>query len=164
MGALGTAPLARKRLMTMFHSLVQSLVRGMGLRSHCAFSDLRGAWHGWKHRLMVSRSMSEERSGLRCFTLERAVIICALAGYVVVGAAQQPALETFTSAQAVNGKAGYDRRCAECHGTDLRGSAGPALAGPNFLNAWGQRSTRDLLAVIKSSMPPGAVGSLMIRL
>src|SRR5262245_4933182 len=66
----------------------------------------------------------------------------------------------YTGIQAANGQTAYDRNCAECHLADLKGSAGPELAGPNFLNGWGDRPSSELLAVIRTSMPPGLDGSL----
>src|SRR5262245_12073822 len=78
-----------------------------------------------------------------------------------VGAAQQPApAGSFTLAQAAEGKATYDQRCADCHLRDLSGSIGPALAGPSFTNAWSSRTVRDLFELIRTTMPQGAEGSL----
>src|SRR2546425_9814790 len=78
----------------------------------------------------------------------------------VVGVAQQPAAGLYAAAQAVNGKATYERRCAECHGADLRGSFGPELAGQAFVSAWGKKTTRELFDFLKASMPPGGDGSI----
>ena len=96
----------------------------------------------------------------KTLSLRRLVIVSAFVGSAMGIAAQQPATGVFTSAQATAGKAVYDQRCAECHGNDLGGGTGPALAGAGFVNAWGSRTTRDLLTRIKTTMPPGAAGSL----
>ena len=78
-----------------------------------------------------------------------------------VSAAQQPAPGgSYTAAQAADGKATYDQRCADCHLRDLSGSTGPALAGPSFTNAWSRRSARDLFELVRTTMPQGAEGSL----
>jgi alcohol dehydrogenase (cytochrome c) len=70
--------------------------------------------------------------------------------------AQQPAPAIYTEAQAAAGKTVYDANCAACHLPDLSGrnEASP-LAGPNFMNTWRGRSTRELFDYISSTMPPG---------
>ena len=81
-------------------------------------------------------------------------------------AAQQPAPPTaapapFTSAQAESGRDAYLRECASCHRPDLRGSGeAPALAGANFMSAWGDLSPAALFTRIRGSMPPGRAGAL----
>src|SRR5262245_66605597 len=67
---------------------------------------------------------------------------------------------TYSAAQATSGKATYDQYCAGCHMVDLRGSAGPELAGPNFRLGWNTRTSRELLQYIRGTMPPGAERSL----
>ncbi len=60
-----------------------------------------------------------------------------------------------------DGKSQYDRYCGECHGLTLKGSGhGPELAGPNFINKWGNRSTREFYTLISETMPAGDPGSL----
>ncbi len=67
----------------------------------------------------------------------------------------------FTEQQAEQGKALYDRQCAECHHMTLRGSGhGPELAGPNFRVRWNQRSVADLLQYTRQRMPPTLPDSL----
>lgn len=54
-------------------------------------------------------------------------------------------------------QAGHDlfgARCAGCHGGDLGGGEGPALAGGNFQTKWGSRYPVDLAQTIKTRMPP----------
>jgi len=66
-----------------------------------------------------------------------------------------------TAAQAAAGRTLYQTNCAGCHMADLGGrNEAPALVGPNFMAAWGPRSTRELLNVIRTTMPPGRAGSL----
>src|SRR5438445_10786619 len=62
----------------------------------------------------------------------------------------------FTNAQAQAGQAAYTRNCASCHGS---GEA-PPLAGAGFLGVWGNRTTRDLFARVKDTMPLNNPGSL----
>ena len=77
-------------------------------------------------------------------------------------AAQQPAQDgVHTASQAENGRAVYTRSCANCHRTDLRGNfEAPPLAGPNFLNFWGDRTPQELVERIRVTMPPDRPGRL----
>ncbi len=73
----------------------------------------------------------------------------------------QPPADGFTIAQAQQGARAYQTHCATCHLPTLLGSfEAPELAGANFLNTWGARTTRELFDTIKVSMPPRAGGSL----
>lgn len=66
----------------------------------------------------------------------------------------------FTAEQAAAGRAAYQVHCASCHLASLAGrNEALPLAGSNFMNTWATRSTRDLLAHIRT-MPPGSAGSL----
>ncbi len=60
----------------------------------------------------------------------------------------------FTEAQAAAGKTHYATSCAACHGADLGGADAPALAGPDFIKAWGGQTTADLFNYVQG-MPPG---------
>ena len=62
----------------------------------------------------------------------------------------------FTDAQAQAGQAAYAQNCARCHDS---GEA-PPLTGAGFLNVWGSRTTHDLFARIKDTMPVDNPGSL----
>ncbi len=76
--------------------------------------------------------------------------------------AQQPsAVGPYTAAQAEAGRQAYQNNCAACHQIDLRGSnEAPPLAGANFNNVWGTRTTRNLLTYIQATMPPNNPGGL----
>lgn len=65
-----------------------------------------------------------------------------------------------TMQQAEAGRSVYQTRCAGCHGADLGGNEGPALAGSNFVAAWGSRIARELVTTIQTTMPPGNAGGL----
>ena len=66
-----------------------------------------------------------------------------------------------TAEQAENGRAVYTRSCAICHRTDLQGNfESPPLAGPNFLNFWGDLTPQDLVERIRLTMPPDRPGRL----
>jgi len=67
----------------------------------------------------------------------------------------------FTQAQVSDGLAAYQANCASCHLPDLAGrNEAPQLAGGNFLNAWGSRSTAELIRHIQATMPPSNAGGL----
>ncbi len=77
---------------------------------------------------------------------------------LVIVAGQQPApTAVYTAGQAVAGRAFYQTNCASCHLPDLSGGneASP-LAGPNFVDAWRGRTSRELFEYISTTMPPGA--------
>jgi mono/diheme cytochrome c family protein len=86
------------------------------------------------------------------------VAVIGSVGYYAVAASKSPA--GAFAAQAKTGRGEYTVSCALCHGPKLLGGAGPALAGPNFISAWGQKSTQELYRYISSSMPAGNPGSL----
>ena len=74
-------------------------------------------------------------------------------------AAAQPT--PFTAAQSTAGQAVYQVHCATCHLANLGGrNEAPQLAGGNFMNAWGRRSTRDLVLMMQATMPPSNRGGL----
>ena len=62
----------------------------------------------------------------------------------------------FTAEQAAAGRQAYQASCAPCHLPSLAGQGeAPQLAGPGFIKVWGTRSTRDLIAYLQKTMPPG---------
>lgn len=85
---------------------------------------------------------------------------CAAVVILGIVLAGQQSNGVYTATQAANGQAAYEHHCAECHLADLKGSAGPELAGASFINGWGDRRSSDLLATVRTSMPPGLDGSL----
>jgi cytochrome c5 len=69
---------------------------------------------------------------------------------------------SYTAAQAHAGITVYRRYCLQCHGADLQGSAGPAVAGTEFLttakrNKW---TLSDLRTTVFENMPFSNPGSL----
>ncbi|MGH9148361.1 MAG: PQQ-binding-like beta-propeller repeat protein, partial [Vicinamibacterales bacterium] len=99
-------------------------------------------------------------------TFSHGVRVLALAALVAVSltvtAGQQPGpAGPYTTAQAAAGRTAYETSCAACHRPDLGGTnEAPQLAGGNFINTWGTRTTRDLFDYIQNTMPPAAPGSL----
>lgn len=66
-----------------------------------------------------------------------------------------------TAPQSTAGEAIFQTHCATCHLANLGGrNEAPQLAGGNFINTWGRRSTRDLLINMQSTMPPSNRGGL----
>jgi mono/diheme cytochrome c family protein len=65
-------------------------------------------------------------------------------------------------AQAFAGAKIFAAHCAQCHGTQLEGGAGPALMGPDFADsvASGRLSLGDVFGMVAYQMPYDAPGSL----
>src|SRR5262245_63829540 len=83
-------------------------------------------------------------------------VVALAASAVALIAGQQTSAPVFTSAQAAAGRTAYQANCASCHLPDLGGrNEAPPLAGPNFMNTWGRRTTRDLFDYMSATMPPG---------
>jgi alcohol dehydrogenase (cytochrome c) len=71
-----------------------------------------------------------------------------------------PRAEAFTPQQATEGQASYTQFCAPCHGPDLRTLPNAPLVGEEFVAKWRARNTNDLLAQLRTTMPPESPGSL----
>lgn len=68
----------------------------------------------------------------------------------------------YTLSQADAGRQVFSQHCAQCHGSNLEGEAGPALAGPKFASdlAYSKMSAQQLFEFITTQMPADAPGSL----
>jgi alcohol dehydrogenase (cytochrome c) len=89
--------------------------------------------------------------------------IAAAIGVTIVSqrsGAQAPPAAPYTDGQASAGRAAYQTNCAACHAADLSGREGPQLAGGTFIAQWGDKTAGELMAFIRTTMPPGAGGSL----
>ena len=89
--------------------------------------------------------------------------VMAACGAMVVSqqsTAQQRPAAPYTAEQAMAGRSAYQANCAVCHAQDLSGREGPSLAGSNFMSQWGDRAVSDLIGLMRTTMPPGAGGSL----
>jgi mono/diheme cytochrome c family protein len=88
-------------------------------------------------------------------------------GAVAIRAAQAPATAdrtvwhgVFTAAQAERGRQLFTINCAECHGSDLRGTAdGKSLRGDAFWTDWRESTVGALLSFISKSMPRSETGA-----
>ena len=66
----------------------------------------------------------------------------------------------YSAAQAERGKATFETSCSGCHGADLTGGRGPALAGTPFRTKWNNEAVIRLLRLVMETMPRGDPGSL----
>lgn len=62
----------------------------------------------------------------------------------------------FSTVQAERGRAGYEQHCGSCHGSDLSGSSGRALAGELFVRTWTEDTVGNLFRKVSTTMPPNA--------
>jgi mono/diheme cytochrome c family protein len=71
-------------------------------------------------------------------------------------------LGDYTSAQADHGARVFSNQCAQCHGAELQGQSGPALAGSSFggVLQYSSMSGKQLFDFISTQMPKDAPGSL----
>jgi len=81
----------------------------------------------------------------------------AAAGVLALHAAPAVAV---TPEQTEAGRADYTQHCSMCHGADLRLLPTARLSGPEFVNRWRGRSTNELLAQLRATMPPEGPGAL----
>src|SRR5579871_1262812 len=89
-----------------------------------------------------------------------AIAVGALCTLAIV-AQQDRAGGAFTTAQASSGQTTYQGNCEGCHLADLAGrNEAPQLAGANFMNAWRNKTTKDLIVFMQATMPPGNAGGL----
>ena len=85
---------------------------------------------------------------MRHFRAQSVLVLIALASCSLMLAGQQPAAGRYTAAQAAAGRTTYLAQCAACHLPDLKGSGDAApLAGSEFMDAWGRRSTQRAAVV-----------------
>ncbi len=88
-----------------------------------------------------------------------AVVLAATAS--AQGLFPSDASEQFTAEQAGRGQGGYAQACLSCHGPALEGTQfGPALRGAVFQGHWRGRSRAAFSEKIRTTMPPGKLGSL----
>jgi mono/diheme cytochrome c family protein len=93
--------------------------------------------------------------------------VCARAGWVlgllaVSAQASVAQHATYTQEQVTQGRQVYSAHCSRCHGADLKGQAGPALAGPAFKSSieYSKMSAKQLFDFMSTQMPYDDPGSL----
>jgi len=86
--------------------------------------------------------------------------VAAVGGYRPPSSAQPAGI--FSSSQAATGAETYAEKCAQCHGAQLEGGAGPPLSGPNLktLSRATKLTVSDLYQYMSTNMPLNAPGSL----
>lgn len=65
----------------------------------------------------------------------------------------------YTATQAARGRVHFENICSRCHGVDLSGGVGRALAGDAFIRDWGGLTLESFYERAQT-MPPGAPSSL----
>jgi mono/diheme cytochrome c family protein len=90
----------------------------------------------------------------RCIVVAATALV--LANAVALAAAPPPL--TFTAEQSDAGRIDYIEDCAECHGGELEGQFGPALAGPNARDQY--ESPNYVYGYFSVAMPHGHPGQL----
>ena len=79
-------------------------------------------------------------------------------------AGQQQSAPPYTTDQASIGARVYEATCEECHLANMSGTfEAPPLIGADFMNYWGGRTARELVELIKNTMPPERPGRLSDR-
>src|SRR5438105_657698 len=67
----------------------------------------------------------------------------------------------YTAQQAAAGRTAFQANCASCHQADLSGQGDAApLRGSAIIQAWGRRTTKELLSFMQLTMPPQRPGGL----
>ena len=79
---------------------------------------------------------------------------------LAIGACPARFASAFTAEQAEAGRAAFTQSCVACHGADLRTLPTAPLVGDEFIAKWRTRNTNDLLAQLRTTMPPESPGSL----
>ncbi len=110
-----------------------------------------------KHRGMLGKRRARSLVTRRCGSF---LALATLALAVPAAHAQQPG--DYTQPQAQRGAQVFSHHCAECHGVNLQGQAGPALAGSAFKGSleFSKMSATQLFHFISTQMPNNAPGSL----
>jgi len=113
----------------------------------------------------AGRGLITRRITIECTTevsLNQKHLLATVATAIVVALpAHSQSRAVYTASQAAEGFAQYQTNCASCHLPDLSGrNEAPQLAGGNFMNTWGPRTTTDLIRYIQSAMPPSNPGGL----
>lgn len=105
---------------------------------------------------------ADGRAPLRGVMMRFLLLAAALLAVSSAGA-QTKANGGYTSAQALRGATVYTQSCMMCHGANLQGEAGPALAGEPFRLAYGGGTAAPLYIFISHQMPQDKPGSLSQR-
>ena len=91
-------------------------------------------------------------------TFSRAGLPALAAGLLLIVPSAFAADGYYTADQAAAGQTAYNSNCSSCHGADLNGGVGPALAGADIRGTWG--TAAGLYDFFSVAMPPTAPGKL----
>jgi mono/diheme cytochrome c family protein len=96
------------------------------------------------------------------WTLQRSVAFSALMCGLALSSGVRAADDAgwYTQDQATRGHQLFNNFCAQCHGPELTGAAGPALVGNAFLQKWSNQPLGNLFAFEHANMPATNPGSL----
>jgi mono/diheme cytochrome c family protein len=87
-------------------------------------------------------------------------VVAVFLGLALFLSAQSAFDGVYTDAQADRGADLYPDECDRCHGMDLEGDEGPALASQEFLADWRGHPLSDLFNRIRYAMPGDHPGKL----
>lgn len=87
--------------------------------------------------------------------------VCLATGARGQGLLSPESTAAVTAEQAARGQGAYGSACANCHGTTLEGTQfGPALKGATFQGHWREQSRAAFSEKLRTTMPPGKLGSV----
>lgn len=106
--------------------------------------------------------MTRSSASLRLFTLLAAGTILTVAALPALSKTAASTSVSFSAAQSTAGEKQFEAHCAQCHGEQLEGGVGPALAGPNAatLRTKLHATVSDIFNVMAMEMPFNAPASL----
>src|SRR5580658_7720522 len=100
------------------------------------------------------------RSAALCGAVAALITVASPAKLRAQAPAVPPGEALFTSAQAVAGKAAYERNCSNCHGANVDDGNAPPLRGAAFLGKYAGKPAADLFIYVSTKMPKSNPGSL----
>lgn len=95
-------------------------------------------------------------------TVGKRVVVAGATALCMISTASAASSGHYTSQQAKSGQKIYSANCSSCHGSNLQGGAGPALAGSAFAQSlkFSNMSATQLFNFISEHMPANNPGSL----
>ena len=106
--------------------------------------------------------MARSSATQRLLTLLAAGTVLAIAVAPALGKPAASDSVSFLASQATAGEKQFETHCAVCHGEQLEGGVGPALAGPNAatLRTKLHATVSDIFSIMSMEMPLNAPESL----
>lgn len=104
---------------------------------------------------------------MRSLSLLAAGVFVVVSASTALRAGQEPAAAlpsvwdgVYTEEQAERGRVTFIGNCAECHGSNLEGGEGSALAGDEWWDSWRESTVGRLFDFISTNMPFDCLGLL----